>query len=55
LGLYANEELLAWFKCEYDKHCKLKLDMGKSCIRFRKPVEIPYQLLEELAAKITPA
>jgi hypothetical protein len=54
MGMYANEELLTWFKTEYNKHCKLKLDMGKSCIRFKKATEIPYQLLGELAGKMTP-
>jgi hypothetical protein len=39
---------------EYPKHCKYKLDMGKSCIRFKKLDDIPYKLLGELAKKMTP-
>ena len=35
-GIYAKKELLDWFVSEYPKHCTTKLDMGKSCIRFKK-------------------
>lgn len=55
MGLYADKELLNWFTNEYNKHCKTKLDMGKSCIRFKKMEDIPYKLIGELAGKITPA
>ncbi|MBC8756820.1 DUF1801 domain-containing protein [Kordia sp. YSTF-M3] len=54
MGIYANPELLAWFTTEYPKHSKRKLDMGKSCIRFKKMDDIPYVLLTELATKMTP-
>jgi hypothetical protein len=54
MGLYADPELLKWFTAEYPKHCKTKLDMGKSCIRFKKTGDIPYELLGELAGKMTP-
>ncbi len=53
MGLYANKELLEWFVGEYPKHSKRKLDMGKSCIRFKKPEEIPYELIAELVSKVT--
>jgi len=53
MGIYANPELLKWFVDEYPKHCKAKLDMGKSCIRFKKPDQIPLQLIGELMKKIT--
>ncbi|HEY5801515.1 MAG TPA: DUF1801 domain-containing protein [Burkholderiaceae bacterium] len=55
MGLYADAGLLAWFQTEYPKHSKTKLDMGKSCIRFKKPDQIPLALIGELAAKMTPA
>jgi hypothetical protein len=55
MGLYANPELLAWFLEEYPKHTTAKLDMGKSCIRFKKPAQIPFELLGLLAEKMTPA
>ncbi|MFC5271715.1 DUF1801 domain-containing protein [Adhaeribacter terreus] len=54
MGIYANPELLEWFTSEYPKHVKTKLDMGKSCIRFKKPENIPFELLAELARKMTP-
>ncbi len=53
MGIYGNPELLKWFVGEYPKHCKTKLDMGKSCIRFKKMDDIPYQLIGELMKKMT--
>lgn len=53
MGIYANPELLEWFTAEYPKHVKTKLDMGKSCIRFKKPDQIPFNLIAELATKMT--
>ena len=52
-GIYAKKELYDWFAAEYPKHCKRKLDMGKSCIRFKKIDEIPYDLIAELTQKMT--
>jgi len=54
MGMYANEELLNWFTTEYEKtDIKVKLNMGKSCIRFKKEAHIPYELLGELVSKVT--
>jgi uncharacterized protein YdhG (YjbR/CyaY superfamily) len=53
MGIYANPELLNWFVSEYPKHCNKKLDMGKSCIRFKKIEEIPFELIAELCTKMT--
>ncbi len=53
MGLYGNPKLLDWFVFEYPKHCKTKLDMGKSCVRFKKPADIPFDLLAELIRKIS--
>jgi len=53
MGIYANEDLLFWFQSEYPKHAKYKLDMGKSCIRFKRLDDIPYELIGELVKKIT--
>ncbi len=53
MGLYANKELYNWFVSEYPKHVKTKLDMGKSCIRFKKIKTIPYELLGELCSRMT--
>lgn len=52
-GIYADPELYEWFVAEYPKHCKRKLDMGKSCIRFKSMDDIPYGLIEELCTKMT--
>ena len=54
MGLYGDPKFLKWFTDEYVKQVKGKLDMGKSCIRFKKPEQIPYKLVGELVAKITP-
>lgn len=53
MGIYAQPQLLDWFTKEYPKHCKNKLDIGKSCIRFKKPEDIPLKLIAELATKMT--
>lgn len=53
MGVYAVPSLLEWFVNEYPKHSPRKLDMGKSCIRFKKIDQIPYDLLGELTSKMT--
>jgi hypothetical protein len=53
MGIYADDMLLNWFQDEYAKACRYKLDMGKSCIRFKKMDDIPYDLIGELVAKIS--
>jgi uncharacterized protein YdhG (YjbR/CyaY superfamily) len=54
MGIYANDELMQWFVSEYPKHCSRKLDMGKSCIRFKNIEEIPFELIAELCRKMSP-
>ena len=51
--IYAKPEVHNWFVTEYPKHCSRKLDMGKSCIRFKKIDEIPFELIAELCKKMT--
>lgn len=53
MGIYMCPDVLAWFQEEYPKHVSTKLDMGKSCIRFKKPASIPYELIGELCQKIS--
>ena len=53
MGIYSNPELLEWFVSEYPKHSKQKLDMGKSCVRFKKFDQIPFELIGELMQKMT--
>ena len=54
MGIYADQELLQWFQAEYAQQCKYKLDMGKSCIRFKRMDDIPYDLVGKLMRKMTP-
>jgi uncharacterized protein YdhG (YjbR/CyaY superfamily) len=54
MGIYSDPKLLKWFTTEFKKHSKARLDMGKSCIRFKKPDEIPFPLIGELVSKMTP-
>ena len=54
MGLYAKRDLLDWFKSEYPKYSKTKLDMGKSCVRFKNIDNIPYDLIAELVKRISP-
>jgi len=53
LGIYADKNLLNWFVAEFPKHSPLKLDMGKSCIRFKNPDKIPFDLIAQLMQKVT--
>ncbi|MDI6034761.1 DUF1801 domain-containing protein [Flavobacterium sp. LB2P84] len=53
MGIYANPELLNWFVTEYPKHSTQKLDMGKSCIRFKKADQIPFELIAALVQKMS--
>ena len=54
MGIYALPDLLKWFKEEYGRRVPTKLDMGKSCIRLKNPDKIPFDLIEELAKKMSP-
>ncbi len=53
MGIYGSPKLLDWFTREYAKQVKGKLDMGKGCIRFKKPEDIPFDLIGELMQKIS--
>ncbi|WP_413998160.1 DUF1801 domain-containing protein [Flavobacterium sp. W1B] len=53
MGIYANPQLSQWFIDEYPKHSNQKLDMGKSCIRFKKMDQIPFDLIGSLLQKIS--
>lgn len=52
-GLYTLPSLQKWFVEEYPKHASAKLDMGKSCVRFKKPEHIPFDLIGELMGKVS--
>jgi len=53
MGLYGKPELEEWFVKEYSNRVPTKLNMGKSCIRFKNPDHIPYDLVAELCQKIS--
>jgi uncharacterized protein YdhG (YjbR/CyaY superfamily) len=55
MGIYSDPELLEWFTAEYPKYVKTKLDMGKSCVRFKNIGQIPYELIGELCEKMSAA
>jgi len=55
MGIYANPALLEWFTEAYTQQCGKKPDMGKGCIRFKKPEQIPFALIGELMAKVSVA
>jgi len=53
MGIYADQDLMSWFTEQWPKHSGTKLDMGKSCIRFKKPESIPYELIGQLLERFT--
>jgi len=53
MGLYADPELMSWWREAWPHHMSTKLDMGKSCVRFKKPEAIPYELIGELCTRMT--
>ncbi|MFN3848586.1 MAG: DUF1801 domain-containing protein [Spirosomataceae bacterium] len=55
MAVYADESLSRWFSSEYPNYSKSKLDMGKSCIRFKNVNQIPYVLIASLISKMTPS
>jgi len=54
MGIYAQPEIQEWFVDQYGKRVPSKLDMGKSCVRLKKPEQIPMDLITELCGKMTP-
>lgn len=54
MGIYSDPKLLEWFTTSWKKQTTKKLDMGKSCIRFKKAEDIPWDLIGELATKMSP-
>lgn len=53
MGIYVDEALLDWFQKAYAQAVPTKLDMGKSCIRFKRPEQIPFDLIAELCRKMS--
>lgn len=44
MAIYGDEKEVDWFKSEWKKTGK-KMDMGKSCIRFKKLDDLPLELI----------
>jgi hypothetical protein len=55
MGLYADEALYSWFIGNYPAEIGKKPDIGKSCIRFKKPSEIPFEYIALLVSRMNPA
>ena len=53
MGIYGNSDLMNWFVSEFPNHSKAKLDMGKSCIRFKKMNEVPFELIGKLVQQMS--
>ncbi|WP_310555050.1 DUF1801 domain-containing protein [Flavobacterium sp.] len=53
MAVYADKKLYDWFVSEFPKYSKARLDMGKSCVRFKKLDDIPYDLIGKLLSKVT--
>jgi uncharacterized protein YdhG (YjbR/CyaY superfamily) len=53
MGIYSDSKLMDWFTKEFAKQVPSKLDMGKSCVRFKKMEHIPYKLIGELASRMS--
>ena len=53
MAIYSDKKLLDWFVKEWPKYNDKKLDMGKSCIRFKNIDNIPYELIEKLVKKMS--
>ena len=53
MGIYSDPKLLKWFTTEFPKHVPGKLDIGISCIRFKNPTKIPFELIGELVSKVS--
>jgi hypothetical protein len=49
--VYGNREIEKWFKKRYKESGK-HLDMGKSCVRFKKAEDLPMGLIAETVAKV---
>ena len=52
MGVYASEDLSAWFTREW-KATGRKLNMGKSCVRFKRIEDVALELVGEAVARIS--
>jgi hypothetical protein len=52
-SVYGDEELEQWFREEYAER-GLKLDMGKSCVRFTRLEQVPLDVIAEVIRRVPP-
>lgn len=50
MNVYGNQDIESWFKKEFEKHGK-NLNMGKSCVRFKKLDDINLDVIGKVLAK----
>ena len=51
MSVYGDDKLKAWFEKAYKASGK-KLDMGKSCVRFKKLEDLPLDVIGDAIAKV---
>lgn len=51
INVYGDRKMEKWFKDRYKQSGK-KLDMGKSCVHFKKAEDLPLDLIAETIAKV---
>ncbi len=51
--VYGSPELEAWLREEFNK-AGMKLDMGKSCLHFRKLEDLPLEAIGRVVARVAP-
>ena len=54
MGLYADSSLTDWFLKAWSQQVGGKPDLGKGCVRFKKPESIPMDLVAELCSQMSP-
>ena len=54
MAVYGDPKLLEWLQDQFKKSGK-KLDMGKACVRFKTPEDLPLDAVGEFVAKVPPA
>jgi len=52
LAIYSDPDMLSWFTSEYEASGR-RMDIGKSCVRFKKLEHVPLDLIGEAVAKFS--
>jgi hypothetical protein len=53
MAIYTMPDLLSWFETAWSEATSVRLDMGKSCMRFKRLTTTPVELIGELASRVT--